>query len=261
MNIYQNTNLLDHLASSYALGTLKGGARRRLETLAARHSAIRLCIHHWQERLAGLNELSQEVEPSLNVWKRISNLLPHNSITNSAKQAPANTLAGDLKAAFDDIRVRLQWWQRASWGLALASTILLIGSVALIKQADDATHVSSQFVAVLSDDKAQDMVLVSVDYKARQMKLKRLSGYAEGSEKSLQLWAIDTSPSGSGKPESLGVLSAQNVIQLTANEQHLNQINRLPLLAVSLEPKGGVSGDKGPTGPVLFKGQLRSITF
>jgi anti-sigma-K factor RskA len=25
---------------------------------------------------------------------------------------------------------------------------------------------------------------------------------------------------------------------------------------VSLEPKGGVAGDSGPTGPVLFKGAL-----
>jgi anti-sigma-K factor RskA len=34
------------------------------------------------------------------------------------------------------------------------------------------------------------------------------------------------------------------------------EVRQMPMLAVSLEPKGGVPGDKGPTGPVLFKGAL-----
>jgi anti-sigma-K factor RskA len=34
MNIINNPNLLDQLAAGYALGTLRGGARRRFETLA-----------------------------------------------------------------------------------------------------------------------------------------------------------------------------------------------------------------------------------
>ena len=34
MNLIQNPDLLNHLASNYALGTLRGGARRRFETLA-----------------------------------------------------------------------------------------------------------------------------------------------------------------------------------------------------------------------------------
>jgi anti-sigma-K factor RskA len=261
MNIHKNSALLEHLASSYALGTLKGGARRRFEVLATRHSTIRAGISHWQERLGGLNELSPEVTPSLNVWKRISNLLPHNSISHSAKVVPQDSLIDELKAALDGVRARLQWWQRASWGLALASTTLLVGSVVLTQQVGEANTTATQFVAVLSDDKAADTVLVTFDAKAGQLKLKRLSGYSEGAEKSLQLWAIDTSQTGSGKPESLGVLSAETVIQLTADTKGASKMQRQPLLAVSLEPKGGVSGEKGPTGPVLFKGQLRSTSF
>lgn len=30
----------------------------------------------------------------------------------------------------------------------------------------------------------------------------------------------------------------------------------VPTLAISLEPKGGVPSEPGPTGPVLFKGAL-----
>jgi anti-sigma-K factor RskA len=41
--------------------------------------------------------------------------------------------------------------------------------------------------------------------------------------------------------------------QLTAQE---SDVNAIPALAISLEPKGGVPSSTGPTGPVLFKGAL-----
>jgi anti-sigma-K factor RskA len=34
------------------------------------------------------------------------------------------------------------------------------------------------------------------------------------------------------------------------------QVVTVPMLAISLEPKGGVPSATGPTGPVLFKGAL-----
>jgi anti-sigma-K factor RskA len=43
------------------------------------------------------------------------------------------------------------------------------------------------------------------------------------------------------------------VVRLTAAE---GQVREVPALAISLEPKGGVPGEGGPTGPVLFKGAL-----
>jgi anti-sigma-K factor RskA len=33
-------------------------------------------------------------------------------------------------------------------------------------------------------------------------------------------------------------------------------VKQVPTLAISLEPKGGVPSEGGPTGPVLFKGAL-----
>jgi anti-sigma-K factor RskA len=65
----------------------------------------------------------------------------------------------------------------------------------------------------------------------------------------LQLWAIP----GQGKPVSLGVLSDDAVLRLPAAEAVLAPT---AALAISLEPKGGVPSEGGPTGPVLFKGAL-----
>ena len=75
MNLKNNPVLMDQLAASYALGTLRGGARRRVEMLARDDAALRAAALIWQSRLASVAELQQEVAPSPAVWKRIENLV------------------------------------------------------------------------------------------------------------------------------------------------------------------------------------------
>ena len=79
--------------------------------------------------------------------------------------------------------------------------------------------------------------------------LKRVGGFKEQADKSLQLWAL---PPGAG-PKSLGVLGSDAVVRLTAADRDVREV---PTLAISLEPKGGVPAGSGPSGPVLFKGAL-----
>jgi anti-sigma-K factor RskA len=92
-------------------------------------------------------------------------------------------------------------------------------------------------------------MLVTFDPKSKKLTLQRVGGFQEAGDKSLQLWAL---PPGSG-PKSLGVLGGEKLLRLTAGE---NDVRDVPTLAISLEPKGGVPGEGGPTGPVLFKGAL-----
>jgi anti-sigma-K factor RskA len=106
-----------------------------------------------------------------------------------------------------------------------------------------------EYVAVLNDDQASASMLVTFDPKNRKLTLQRVGGYQEAADKSLQLWAL---PPGS-KPRSLGVLTPERLLQLAAGEQDVREV---PALAISLEPKGGVPSETGPTGPVLFKGAL-----
>ena len=75
MNISKNPLLIDHLAASYALGTLRGGARRRFEVLARDNASLRAAALIWQSRLASVAELQPEVAPSPAIWKRIENLV------------------------------------------------------------------------------------------------------------------------------------------------------------------------------------------
>jgi anti-sigma-K factor RskA len=97
-------------------------------------------------------------------------------------------------------------------------------------------------------------VLVTYDPKHSQLQLKHVGQFHPAPDKSLQLWALHTS----GGPKSLGVLGDGTVVRLPARSGEVNQV---PALAISLEPKGGVPAGSGPSGPVLFKGALIQTTL
>ncbi len=279
MNIGHNPELLDRLAASYALGTLRGGARRRLEAYARQSATVRTSLLLWQERMHAMIELPMPIQPSPNVWKRIENTLTMEleTLRNSKAAIKTESLAQKLLL---HARQAMAWWRGAALAGAVATVAaVLVGvqqgntlksevgqlsaklqsaqgevtqAALAVKQAEAAAQQAAQqlqYVAVLSDDKSAASVLVTVDTSKNRMTLQRVGAYQEAGDKSLQLWAL---PAG-GKPQSLGVLSGDKVIRLAADA---SRVKALPTLAVSLEPKGGVSEDTGPTGPVLFKGAL-----
>ena len=266
MNLLNSPELLDRLAAAHALGTLRGGARRRFETLARRSATVRAAALIWQERFASMTELQAAGQPSPNVWKRIENLL-------GAQAAPA-AMAKET-AMLGKLRRGLGLWRGAALAGALASAAAVVvgvnlsrevasrdGQLAQVRQQGSQLAAQNaqlaarmqgmpeiQYVAVLADDKAAASMLVTFDPKHNMLTLKRVGAFQEAADKSLQLWALPPS----GGPRSLGVLGGEKVLQLTALE---GDVREVPMLAISLEPKGGVPSATGPTGPVLFKGAL-----
>ena len=269
MNILDQPQLLDRLAASYALGTLRGGARRRFETLARASATVRASALIWQERLASLTELQASEATRTPVWPRLQNLV---AAQPQARLAP---VAPQENPMLDRFRRAMGLWRGAAFAGALATVAAVLVGVNLNHRVESqnsqlalVTHQSTevaqqnvqlaaqlkatpeiQYVAVLADDKNAPSMLATFDPKNRTLTLKRVGDYREASDKSLQLWALPPF----GKPQSLGVLSDAKVIRLAAQE---GEVRDVPTLAVSLEPKGGVPSERGPTGPVLFKGAL-----
>jgi anti-sigma-K factor RskA len=264
MNLLDHPDLADRLAAAYALGTLRGGARRRFETQARQSPALRAAALAWQERFAAMTELQRAQAPDPNVWKRIENVI-------AAERAPLTPPA----PAGSTWQRSLGLWRGAALAGGLA-TIAAIGTTFYLSDALTAREVQVaqldraraglaqeraqlvaqlqatpeiRYVAVLADNASSASMLVTFDPKHNTLTLKRLGAFQEGPDKSLQLWAL---PPGGG-PRSLGVLGETPVVKLTAAE---NQVRDPHMLAVSLEPKGGVPGEGGPTGPVLFKGAM-----
>jgi anti-sigma-K factor RskA len=260
MNISQHSELLDMLAARYAVGIMRGAARRRFEFHSRQSATVRARTLLWQERISAIMELPSPVHPSPNVWKRIENslsALPKRVLHASPKLQ-------QLQGVIARMRRQLAWWQA---GAAFAGIAAVVGTLVSLQSAHNlegrgqqiaqlekqlqqqAAQQQIQYVAVLADEKSDASVLVTFDPDKKRLVLQRVGGYQEAADKSLQLWAL---PPG-GAPQSLGVMGGDKVLKLTAAPE---QIKNVPTLAISLEPKGGVPSSGGPTGPVLFKGAL-----
>jgi len=253
MNLAAHPELLDLLAASHALGTMRGGARRRFEAIAREQAPVRAAALLWQGRLASMAELQPSVVPDAAVWTRIRNLIDAEQANDAmARQRAAAPVAAPAAPAATGWLRSLALWRGASLAGALATVIAVVAGLDLQRQLQTAPVV--QYVAVLADDKATASMLVTFDPKHNQLVLQRLGNFQPGADKSLQLWAL---PPGAA-PRSLGVLGDAPALKLTATEANLRAI---PALAISLEPRGGVPSERGPTGPVLFHGPLIEKTL
>lgn len=89
MKRYQNPDIFEYLAMSYALGTLHGKPRRRFEKLMTHHLYLRAVTDSYQQQLAPMTELLPEEIPPERVWDNIARQLPANNKYTNTK--PANT--------------------------------------------------------------------------------------------------------------------------------------------------------------------------
>ena len=262
MNLLSHPDLLERLAAAYALGTLRGGARRRLETMMRRSPALRAQVLTWREHFAAMTELQPQQAPSPEVWKRIANQL-HPVAVPAAEPG-----------LLERLRRHLTLWRAAALASALASVAVAVVSLQLAgslerqeaqlaeagrARAQLAQHAASletqlqarpdiRYVSVLEDESRQASFLVTFDLAHQTLTLKRVGPVTTAPDRSLELWAL---PPGSA-PRSLGVLDEGQVVRLNTDEQ---QVREVPALAITLEPKGGAPGGVA-TGPVLFKGPL-----
>lgn len=260
MNISQHPELLDMLATRYAVGVMRGAARRRFELYSRQSATVRTSILLWQERMSAMMELPSPAHPDPNVWKRIENSLQ----ALPKRISLASPKLQQLQTALARLRQQLVWWRAgaAFAGIAaivgtlfsLQATQSLEGSGQQIAQLEkkllQQTQLQQvQYVAVLSDDQASANILVTFDPEKKRLQLQRVGNYQEAQDKSLQLWAVQPGQA----PKSLGICGGDKTLRLTAAPE---LIGNTAVLAMSLEPKGGVPSEKGPTGPILFKGAL-----
>ncbi len=255
MNLSRSSERLELLAASYALGTLRGGARRRFEAVAREQAPVRAAALIWQGRLSSMTELQSGVVPDDAVWTRIRNMIDVEKSGQALQRQRAASAADSARASATPggwLR-SLALWRGATAAGALATAFAVVVGIGLRDELRNAPAV--QYVAVLSDDKSAASMLVTFDAGKRQLTLQRVGSYSEDRNKSLQLWAL---PPGGAAPRSLGVLGDAPALRLTASEA---DVRAVPALAISLEPKGGVPSERGPTGPVLFKGPLIEKTL
>jgi len=230
MNLLRG-DLPARLAAEYVLGTLSGGARRRLDTLLPAHPALRRAVDGWERRLLPMALRAEPIAPPAATWSRIETRL---GWQDSAPAGVAATVAAGASG-----RRALRFWKAFS---ALASiAVLLLGTMLRLAPSE------APMVVVLRATQGNELLVAGLSPNRRELSIQPLQPVALKPETALALWALPKS----GPPSSLGLVSAKRLTALSKRTLPADT----KALAVSLEPAGG-SPTGAPTGPVLFVGDL-----
>jgi anti-sigma-K factor RskA len=237
---YSRPELANRLAADYALGTLRGPARRRMEALMTSHPALRQAVAHWEDQLALMAPLPAGVEPSPQVWRNVQRRL----FDGAAASPEIGSLGSAMAAPARWWQSLLVWrtWSGIATAGALALALLLQQSppaqppIIVVLQANPQTGVAfnASFVASLSGD-GQSLVL------------KPLANVPMEAGRALELWAVPAQ----GAPRSLGLVKAD----ATSTVLRQQLLRDTAAFAVSVEPAGG-SPTGAPTGPIVSLGKL-----
>ncbi|MGH8494709.1 MAG: anti-sigma factor [Gammaproteobacteria bacterium] len=227
---YRNPVLQDWLAAEYALGTLEGPARRRLERLLAENPRLQQRVVAWQERLMPLNDELVPVVPPDSVWRGIEGkvALP---LVPSAVARPAAP----------------RMWRALAAGLAVLSLAL---GLLLFERATEPGPPT--YVSIVADAEGAPIWLLQLREEDRTLRAKALAALKPQAGKSFELWML---PADGSPPVSLGLLPATGIREVELAGEHFSALTVAGGLAVSVEPEGG-SPTGQPTGPVVYTAAL-----
>jgi anti-sigma-K factor RskA len=223
-----NPEVIDRLASEYALGTLRGPARRRFERWRASTPFVDVRCRFWEERLMHLAKNLKPVQPPAHVWPAIERRLNFTTRSTALRRTRLFALA--------------------------ASVVLAIGLASLLYwRSVPSTRATA--VATISAKSGEHLWDLEVFGKAGRLvaRAAKLPPRPAGSD--YELWAL---PAGAA-PVSLGVLPAAGASSRTLTSMQMQALAQSSQVAVSIEPLGG-SPTGQPTGAVIYVATLRAAS-
>jgi anti-sigma-K factor RskA len=221
-----NPEVVDRLASEYALGTLRGPARRRFERWRASTPFIDQRCRFWEERLMHLAKGLTPEQPPAHVWPAILRRL------NLTTRQPA------LR------RIR---------SFALAASVVLVVGVAALLYWRGLPAIRATAVATISAKSGEHIWELEVFGNADRLVAHAAKFPAHSPGHDYELWAL---PKGAA-PVSLGILPAAGASSRILTLMQKQALALSSQVAVSIEPLGG-SPTGQPTGTIVYVAPLRA---
>jgi anti-sigma-K factor RskA len=224
-------------AAEYVIGTLDADERVAFAERLSRDAAARSAVAAWHRRLADLALAVEPIEPPQSVWTRIERE------TTSAQLHPFRVISGGHAARADEMKRSRDRWRIA----AVTSGLVAAALIALtLQRTATPLQPDADYVAAVNRGGAKPALIVRVNLKTGRVFVRPVFAETPPGH-SLELWYI-----GSDKtPRSMGVVDNQPIeTTMPAGAE-----SPAATFAISVEPLGG-SKTGGPTGPVVYTGQL-----
>jgi anti-sigma-K factor RskA len=229
---FDDPGLRDILAGEYALGTLRGRARKRFRRLLGSDANLRQLVTAWQERFAPLTEETRSVPPPARVFLAIKARLEAEPVPVVSKRWQ-----------------RLGFWQALSAGVAAVALSLAV-LLGVLQLRSGTVPAGPSYIAVLQDEAARPALIVT-SYNKPSWHLviepKQIHGVAPG--QTLQVWAIARD---GGATRPLVALAVERTQRINLDEAAWKLVKGAEFLIVTLEHAGDVP--QAPSGPTLYRG-------
>ncbi|HEY2628341.1 MAG TPA: anti-sigma factor [Usitatibacter sp.] len=213
------------LAAEYALGTLRGRARARFQSMMASDRAVSESAAKWEAAITPLAGRIAPVEPPARVWRAIESRI-----------APARSTA-------------TSYWRPFAMVSGGVATVLL----AFMLWTFSVPSGDPDFVAVLMAPDSAPRMVVSM-HQPDMLKARMVKPWKPKDGMGLELWVMAKD----GKARSLGMVKndmGETVIHVAHSDARMHDAMAF---AVSLEPMSG-SPTGQPTGPVLCSGVIAAV--
>jgi anti-sigma-K factor RskA len=237
MSIHRpSPELLDRLAAEYALGTMRGGARRRVAKALATEPAWAQAVMAWQQRLLPLDEHVAPLPAGDALWSRIE------------RHAFGSQAAPKAAAAPGPVAAVQRWWQRLLAPVPAGALAfgLLLGSVGpgLYQQLAGGgvdTQLPESYVGVLATADGRTGLIVSSLRRGRVVDFKQVTPVAVPAGQTLFLWTLDVK----GQAQAVGPMPQGGFVSVPLSQSAEQLFQRAVELAVSLEPVGSTPTQPG----------------
>lgn len=232
MNTKGNDPLRNLLAAEYALGTLRGAARRRFEAWMRDDAALRQRATEWADHLLPLAEQLADQNPPARVWNAIVARIP-------ALGSPP----GRDAAAAGRWLERLSFWRGLSAATTVAAVIAIGFALRPVEGPVTPPPVTQAMllpsvVATIADDKTgKPLALLMIPERGNELIVRVSADVAVPAGKTLQLWMAPQDAEGL---VSAGLIpDGARAGPATLTIADIARLANAKGLGVSLEPAGG----------------------
>lgn len=244
--IYSNPQLISALSAEYVLGTLRGKARDRFETLKFQNENIQQEISYWESHLNQMSMHLSPVTPREYVLENIRQRLGFAEVQSNQSGSP-DSASNVIPIQSTELPTKSDKGQLFKWWSGLATAAVLVLAVVVSTKLDVPSAQNVESIAVVSDQNSK--TLWSIDVLTNELRVKVTALVPRMPNNDYQLWIV---PASGEAPISIGVLQQTGEFYL-AKPSVFDGIE-IAALAISKEPKGG-----SPTGApteVLYASEL-----
>lgn len=240
MKRYQNPDLYEQLAAEYVLGSMRGRARARFESLMHERPYIAYAVEQWEERLHSLNDVLPAEKPSAELWKSIS----------SNVSAPVQNKASLFE--------RLGFWQAATGMLSVAFAVALMIPKQTVIAPSNGIAYEPAFVSVLESRNDKPMMYASGSMQHGFVEVRMAEMPKIPQDEDWVLWAI---PRNGGAPVAVGTLLRDKMatrIELTEQEWK-ERMEGTGVFGVTSEPRQS-NRPASPSSEIMYQGKCLEFT-